>query len=646
MNTRMTRHRRSEVRRVLSRRRRALADLVRGLNASMLRCVAVFLLAVMPVSAQTATDSSTRTHVQTLASERFGGREAGTEGERLAGDYIATQLARVGAKPLPNKADMFEPFQFTAGARDGGSTFSVQFDPVIATGAIGGVVGGVPERGGTNASIRALPFSDDAEVKAGVVFAGYGIVVPDSQNFGYDSYATLDVKDKIVVVLRYFPEDADKDTKAILARYSDLRYKAMQARQHGAKAMLVITGPRSPNAGELVPMTFDTAIAGSGIPAASINGSMAAWLFQNAPKTLTDAQKDLDSGNPHVAGFLIPNTTVSMKTAVERVTHTARNVVAYIPATAPATNVQKPWIVVGAHYDHLGRGEGGNSLAAKEDAGKPHLGADDNASGTATVIALAAALAKMPMRTRNVVFALWSAEELGLVGSAEFANKPPVPIEQIDAYINFDMVGRMQDNKLTAQATGTSASWPSILERANVAAGFDLTLQEDPYQPTDVASFNGAGVPSLSFTTGAHSDYHKPSDTADKIDYADLDRIADFATTIVRRLIDIEPLTFAKVEQSQQSASRTGVRVFTGTVPDYASNAKGLLLSGVIGGGPAEQAGLQKGDIIVEVAGQSIANIYDYTYALELLKIGEPVKVVYERAGMRRETTLTPSARK
>jgi len=208
------------------------------------------------------------------------------------------------------------------------------------------------------------------------------------------------------------------------------------------------------------------------------------------------------------------------------------------------------------------------------------------------------------------------------------------------------MVGRMQDNKLTAQATGTSASWPSILERANVAAGFDLTLQEDPYQPTDVASFNGAGVPSLSFTTGAHSDYHKPSDTADKIDYADLDRIADFATTIVRRLIDIEPLTFAKVEQSQQSASRTGVRVFTGTVPDYASNAKGLLLSGVIGGGPAEQAGLQKGDIIVEVAGQSIANIYDYTYALELLKIGEPVKVVYERAGMRRETTLTPSARK
>jgi Zn-dependent M28 family amino/carboxypeptidase len=603
--------------------------------------VALLLALLAPASAQT---SKTRDHVQTLASERFGGREAGTDGERLAGEYIAAQLARVGAKPLPGATSMFESFNFTAGAQDGGSRISLQYQPAGGNGPLAGVTAGAAA-GATSAQVRALSFSDDADVTAEVVFAGYGIVVPDSQNFGYDSYATLDVKDKIVVVLRYFPEDADKDTKAILARYSDLRYKAMQARQHGARAMLVVTGPRSPNAGQLVPMTFDTAIAGSGIPAASIDGRMADALFRNAGKTLTDAQKELDSGNPHVAGFAIPNTTVTVKTVVQRVTHTARNVVAYLPATSATTGVQKPWIVVGAHYDHLGRGEGGNSLASKEDAGKPHVGADDNASGTATVLAVADAVARMPMRTRNVVFALWSAEELGLVGSAEFTNMPPIPIDQIDAYINFDMVGRMQDNKLTAQATGSSPAWPSVLERANVAAGFDLTLQADPYQPTDVASFNGAGVPSLSFTTGAHADYHKPSDTPDKIDYPDLDRVADFATAIVRRLMDAEPPQYAKVEQSQQSASRTGVRVFTGTVPDYASNAKGLLLSGVIGGGPAEQAGLMKGDVVVEIAGQSIANIYDYTYALELLKIGEPVKVVYMRGTERRETTLTPSAR-
>ena len=180
-----------------------------------------------------------------------------------------------------------------------------------------------------------------------------------------------------------------------------------------------------------------------------------------------------------------------------------------------------------------------------------------------------------------------------------------------------------------------------------MAAGFNLTLQPDPYQPTDVATFNQASVPSLNFTTGAHLDYHKPSDTADKIDYEDLDRIAEFATTIAARLMESDqPPQFVKVEQSSQTVNRTGVRVFTGTVPDYAAEAKGLLLGGVIGGGPAEQAGLQKGDVIVEIAGQSIANIYDYTYALELLKIGQPVKVVYMRGSDRRETTLTPGARR
>jgi Zn-dependent M28 family amino/carboxypeptidase len=251
------------------------------------------------------------------------------------------------------------------------------------------------------------------------------------------------------------------------------------------------------------------------------------------------------------------------------------------------------------------------------------------------------------MRRRNLVVALWSAEEIGLIGSNTFVNAPPIPLNQVAAYFNFDMVGRMQDNKLAVQATGSSTTWASLIERANVAAGFNLNLQPDPYQPTDVATFNQASVPSLNFTTGAHLDYHKPSDTPDKINYEDLDRIAEFATTIAARLMESDQAPqFVKVEQSSQTVNRTGVRVFTGTVPDYAADAKGLLLGGVIGGGPAEQAGLQKGDVIIEIAGQTIANIYDYTYALELLKIGEPVKVVYMRGSERRETTLTPAARR
>jgi S1-C subfamily serine protease len=172
-------------------------------------------------------------------------------------------------------------------------------------------------------------------------------------------------------------------------------------------------------------------------------------------------------------------------------------------------------------------------------------------------------------------------------------------------------------------------------------------LQPDPYQPTDVASFNQAGVPSLSFFTSTHTDYHKPGDTADKINYEDLDRVAEFAAAIVKRIGDeAEAPDFTKVEQQANTAGRAGVRVFTGTIPDYATNVKGLLLGGVVGGGPAEKAGLQKGDVIVEIAGQTIANIYDYTYALELLKVGEPVKIAFMRDGKRLETELTPGARK
>ena len=587
----------------------------------MKKLVLAAALASVLSATTTADVGELRRYVTTLASERFGGRLTGTDGERLAREFLVAELKRIGAKPLPGQKDFALPFEFTAGARDGGTTVSI---------------------GGKG---RALSFSDSGEVTAPVVFGGYGIVVPDSQDFGYDSYASIDVKDKVVVVLRYFPEDADQKTRAILARYSDLRYKAMAARQHGAKAILVVTGPRSPNAGELVPMTFDTALSGSGIVAASIDGDAGKAILSAANKTLDSVQQSLDSGNPHIAGFDIP-ATVTVRTKVERERHTAYNVVGYLPVTERSA-ADKPWVGIGAHYDHLGRGENGSSLASKEDAGRIHGGADDNASGDAAVLELADTLAKQPRR-RNLMVAFWSGEELGLLGSAAFLATPPVKPSEIAAYLNFDMVGRMQDNKLSVQASGTSKSWDKLIEQANVRAGFNVSLQPDPYQPTDVASFNTAGIPCLNFFTGAHTDYHKPSDTADKIDYDDLDRVVDFAAAILRRLQDTaDAPVFAKVEpQAQGGASRAGVRIFTGTVPDYASEAKGLLLSGVVAGGPAEAAGLQKGDVIIEIAGQSIANIYDYTYALDVLKIGQPAKVVYMRNGERKETTLTPAARK
>jgi hypothetical protein len=591
---------------------------------------AIFALsAVSLLPASGAAQTKTKTHVETLASPALEGRLAGSPGEKLASDYIVGELSKIGAKPLPGKSSFLVPFEFTAGTKDGGSIVTLGGEDLKAP------------------AVRALSFSDNGTVDGAVVFAGYGIVVPEGQSFSYDSYATLDVKDKIVVVLRYFPEEAEAKTKQVLSRYADLRYKAMAARQHGAKAMIVVTGPNSPNAGELAPMTFDTALAGSGIVAVTINGDAANRMFTAGGKKLADAQKALDDANPHATGFALPNVAARIHAEVIREKRTGHNVLAYLPATIATTGVTKPWVAIGAHYDHLGHGEAGNTLAGKEDLNKVHFGADDNASGSAAVLAIAADLAK-PARRRNVLMAWWSGEELGLIGSNAFASAPGVAMDQIAAYLNFDMVGRMQDNKLTVQAAGTSPTWKKLLEQANIAAGFDLMVQDDPYQPTDVATFNGAGVPSLTFFTGTHTDYHKPSDTADKIDFEDLDRIVGFAAAIVKRVSDADaPPQFTKVDQQMQGGGgRGGVRIFTGTIPDYASDVKGLLLGGVIGGGPAEAAGLQKGDVIVEIAGQTIANIYDYTYALDVLKIGQPAKVVYLRGGKRMETTLTPAARK
>jgi hypothetical protein len=412
--------------------------------------------------------------------------------------------------------------------------------------------------------------------------------------------------------------------------------------------LLVITGPRSPNAGELVPMTSDTAIAGSGIPAASVTAAVADLLFGKA-RPLREAQQELDTGNPHAAGFDLPGVTVSLTTSVVRERKTARNVLAYLPATTPNVTADKAWVAIGAHYDHLGRGDRGTSLAGRDEIGGIHHGADDNASGTAAVLAVADALSKFAQpRRRHVLIALWSAEEIGLVGSSAFVTSPVVPLGQIAAYFNFDMVGRMQNNRLVVQASGSSPVWGRLLERANVAAGFDLIVQPDPYLPTDSASFNQAGVVTLNFTTGAHADYHRPSDTSDKINYEDLDRVVAMAASLIRAVGDAEEAPqFTKVDlPASRGGTVAGLRVTTGTIPDYATEVKGLLLGGVTGGGPAEQAGLMKGDVIVEIAGQGIANIYDYTYALELLKVNQPVKVVYMRNGERRETMLTPAARR
>ena len=582
------------------------------------------------VFAQSATDgepSSIRANVEFLASDALEGRFTGSAGIRRAADHIVAELEAIGASPLPGAGGFRLPFEYTGSARDGGSRLRIE----TADG----------QRQDHAESVRGLSFSESTTATGPLVFAGYGLVIPETDGFSYDSFATLDVADKIVLVLRYFPEDSEGDLRGLFSRYADLRFKAAALRQRGARGMVVVTGPRSPGAGRLVRMTADAAVADSGIAAVSVTGEVAEALFEHVDRTLEEAQRELDSGNPHVAGFEIPvEATIDARVTRER--RTGHNVVGHLPPTAAEPAV-KPWVVLGAHYDHLGRGESG-SLAGAEAAGDIHNGADDNASGVAAVLAAGAELAARD-RSRGVVLGFWSGEEIGLLGSQEFVAAGPVPMDEVAAYVNFDMVGRMRDNALTAQGLGSSSVWPSLVDEVNEAFDFDLQRVADPYLPTDSIRFIEAEVPSLALFTGSHLDYHRPSDDADTINYPDLERTARYGAAVAARLIDEPaPPDFVAVQRTAQPG-RAMTRISTGTIPDYGAEIEGLRLSGVIAGGPAEQAGLQAGDVIVELAGVAVGNIYDYMGALDRLRADQPAPVVYLRDGERRETQLVPVAR-
>ncbi len=578
--------------------------------------------------------------VEWLADAKRDGRMTGTAGAQAAGNWLADYFQKVGLKSFGQ--DYALPFEFTSGEKvlPDKTRYEIASDGKPAVDAT------------LEHDFRPLAFSENGSAEGEVVFAGYGLVVAEGNGGSpYNSYDGLDVKDKIVLLLRYVPEGVEPVRRAQLNRYSNLRYKAMLARERGAKAVLVVTGPNSPNAGELLPLTNDGTAAASGIVAASISSKMAKTLLAPSGKTLKELQTALDNENPHADhGFVLQKVKVKLACGVEHIKKSDRDIVGYLP-TAPGGSDE--YVLVGAHYDHLGHG-GNSSLDRAGEENKIHPGADDNASGVAWVMEQAGALAQERVEhpekfKRGVIFACWSGEEIGLIGSAAFCEHPPVPLHKIVAYVNADMVGRLRDNKLTVQGVGSSHVWRRMLEKRNVAAGFNLTLQDDPYLPTDTTSLYSKNVPALNFFTGAHEDYHRPTDTADKLNYDGLERIAKFADQIVLDLAQTpERPDLAKVERSGPAGGggRETLRTYLGTIPDYTTEVKGVKLSGVRAGGPAEKAGLQGGDIIVELAGQKIANIYDYTYALDAVKIGQPVKMIVERNGERVTLTVTPEARK
>ncbi|MCC6547252.1 M20/M25/M40 family metallo-hydrolase [Candidatus Sumerlaeota bacterium] len=597
----------------------------------MKKSLMILAMAVIPCLAA-ADETDLRAHVEFLSSPLLEGRLTGSEGERIASEYLGAQLRARGIQPLPGHDSFLLPFDFVSGMKDEGSSIKL--------------TQGATAKDFPGDHVVGMSFSDNGTISAPVVFAGYGIKSPGSSETPYDSFHELDVKGKIVVMLRYFPENVKEEAfRHELSRYAGLRYKAMNAREAGAVGVIVLTGPNSPNAGKTVPVGFDTSVAGSQIIAVSADGEFADALFAGEDKTLKAIQTELDSGNPHVSGFAFTNKTVTISAAIKKDRREGHNVVGYLPATKGETD---EYVLIGAHYDHLGHGAGGDSLAGEGDAGKIHPGADDNASGVAVILEVAGALAR-EQRPRNIALAFWSGEELGVIGSQAFIDKKLIPVEKITAYLNLDMVGYARDNKLSAQGIGSAPEWPSIVEKANMRPGFDLVMSKDPYLPTDASVFYTAKVPVLNLFTGAHENYHKPSDTAEKLNYEAMDRMVTLATNIVGSLMNDEKgPTYTAVERTKpEGESGRGVgRVYTGTIPDYAAEVEGLKLSGVMKDGPAAKAGLEKGDVIIEFGGRKVANIYDYMYALEGIKIGEKTAVVVMRGDKRVALEIIPEARK
>jgi hypothetical protein len=593
-----------------------------------------------------------RQHITYLASDALEGRLTGTRGEKLATQYVADVFGELGLKPY-GEDEWFDPFEFTAGVDLG------EENVLVLTGEDGKFFN-------VRRDWQPLSFSKTGKIEPmEIVFAGYGVETPDEATGEdgkkietYSSYAHLDVKDKWVMVFRYLPEGIESERRNELIRYSSLRYKALTARQKGAKGLIVVSGPNSKVTNQLVPLAFDASLASSGVAAISVTDKVADMLLQPTGKTLKELQDKLDTGDL-MSGLMCEGLTLAAEIDIEQERNVGRNVIGVLPAKEEPDGHIAP-VVIGAHIDHLGNKGGSNSRAKGDDLDSIHHGADDNASGIAGLVEIAQWLADMKKNgkldmKRDVVFAAWSGEELGLLGSNHYVEsfakmitgKPDSKLTgMFAAYLNMDMIGRFHKT-VVLQGVGSSSWWPKEIEKRNAPIGLPITTQNDAHLPTDSTAFYLRGIPTLNAFTGAHEDYHTPTDTADKIDYETAAKISKFMGLVARSIsTSAEAPDYVKLEAPKNSGTRTGLRAYLGTIPDYAQgDIKGVKLSGVSSVGPAAKAGVKGGDVIVKLGDKEITNIYDYTYILGDLKIGEETTITVERDGKPVEMKITPQSR-
>lgn len=588
-------------------------------------------LAAAPTTTQVGPADSQRylNDIQTLTQPRMEGRGDGSKGLVRAEHIIADRYKTLGLEPA-GKNGFLQPFVVTTGAKLKGKNHLVLQN------------GEAKKPLKLNQDYVPFSFSGSGAASAPLVFAGYGATAPE---FGYDDYAGIDVKDKLVVVLRYEPAGfAAKSGNQGLTPHSRIITKAINARNHGAKGMILVNGKLGEGEEDL--LTRFGSVSGPenvGVMLVQVKNAAADEWFHAAGKTLKDSQDQINS-TTKPASFAFPESLhATLAVDIENTRATVNNVLAYLPGKTDE------YVIVGAHYDHLGRGTF-DSMAPSL-IGQIHPGADDNASGTAGVLELARLFA--PLRgqlQRGILFESFAGEELGLLGSAAWVKDPTRPLDKAVAMLNLDMIGRIRNDKVYVGGVGTGTTLQKVLDQAHDDSPLKFEISQGGYSSSDHTSFVTKRIPVLFFFSGLHSDYHKPSDTWDKINPVGAASLLDIvARAAVELASDSERPTFVSVVESNPHAGSPGgggYGPYFGSIPDFGQTENGVRFSDVKPGSPAAKAGLQAGDVLIQFGAMPIKNLYDFTDALRRSKVGDVVPVTVLRDGKELKVSVKLEQRK
>lgn len=565
----------------------------------------------------------------TLSSDAMAGRGVGTVGLDAATAWLEQRLLALGLEPV--NGSFRQTFSVTTG---------VQLGATNTLGAQGGAALAV----GTE--FTPLGMSGSGSFEAPLVFVGYGIRATE---LGYDDYAGVDVKGKVALAMRYEPGERDESSPfdgKRATRWSEIRYKALAAREAGAVALVLVAPPAEADEPDRLPvMRVDGPQSDAGIPVIQVTRAVAEAWMKTGGLDLWAERAAIDAGykprSASVSGATVSGTISMSPTRAE-----VHNLVGVLPGVGA---LAEEVVVVGAHYDHLGMGGPGSRAPDRQE---PHNGADDNASGVAAMLcgvgALRDQLADATGDRRTVVVIAFTAEEIGLGGSAWYVGNPLFPLEKTVAMVNLDMVGRVRDGKLRALGTDSAPEWKGVLEPAAAKAGLSLELGGDGYGPSDQMSFYTKGVPVVHLFSGAHAEYHMPEDDAPLLNAAGGGQVAALLQETLSTLS--QPATKLSYAQPTggpvMAGDSRGYGSYLGSIPDYTAmsgeGAEGVKLSGVRPGSPAEEAGVQAGDVLIGMDGVAVRNLYDMTFVLQDRKPGQIVELVVKRgdAEVRLRATL------